>query len=65
VDVAPDVGGVGTNGQLDCSSQREPAPLHPEGHEASTQHGRPHVEVQVGYWDVGLPGSREGESNEV
>lgn len=64
MDVAPDVGGIGANGKLECGPQREPAPLHSKGHEASAQHGCPHVEVQVGYWDVGLPASREGGRNE-
>lgn len=60
VDVAPDVGCIGANGQLECGPQREPAPLHSKGHEAGAQHGRPQVEVQVGHWDVGLPVSRRG-----
>lgn len=60
MDVAPDVGGIGANGQLECGPQCKPAPLHSEGHEARAQHGRPHVEVQVGHWYVGLPASREG-----
>lgn len=59
MDIAPDVSGIGADGQLERRTQRKPAPLHSEGHEASTQHSCSHVEIQVRHWDVGLPVNRK------
>lgn len=55
MNISTDVGCVRAESQLNRSTESEPPPLHPKGHETGTQHCCSHVKVQVGHLDIWLP----------